>query len=152
MSEFERSYGTGRAVVRLAAVAGWAVALVGLIVAVLAVVQLVGAQDRLGAAGPLAALSAGLGTALVGLVSVAAAQHMRATFDIADMTRELLAQARKGRAAGAPAMAASERPVLPSLTAGGGPAGRGEAAPKLSAKPRDAGAKVHPIFSARPPR
>lgn len=151
MGEFTRSYGAGRAVVGLAALAGWCAAAVGLVVAAAGALSFLGADDRLLAVAQLGTLSAGLGLAVLGIVAVAAAQHMRATFDIADMTREMLSLARR-RSDPPEAPAARERPVLPPLTGGAKAPARDAAGPTLSARPRDVGAKVHPIFSARPPR
>lgn len=159
MSTFERSYGKGRGLVGVVAFAGWVVALVGLAVAVMGLVSLLGAADRPGAMAQFTAIAAGLGAALVGLVGVAAAQHMRATFDIADMTREMLVLARRRPAVPASVQAivpaasgASARPVLPPLTGGSRAPLRAEAEPAIPPRPQGAGGKVHPIFSARPPR
>ncbi len=142
MEGFERHYGTGRAVLALAAWIGWLVAALGLIVAGVGAFGVLASDAPLAAAAPLAAMAAGAGVLLIGILGVAAAQHMRATFDTADMTRELLALARLPRTA----FSAPEAPPPLRATAPAAPH-----RPRL-AGPTTGGGKVHPIFSARPPR
>lgn len=164
MSEFEHSYRTGRSVLGLVVLVGWIVALLGVVVLGAGGFAVLRSATPLQAVAPLAAMAAGAGAMLVGFIGVASAQHMRATFDIADMTREMLTLARRRPATPArppapPAAADPEAapPMPPRLRAR---QEEGDASPPtFSAPTRPAVArakggdgKVHPIFSAKPPR
>lgn len=180
MAEFERNYRAGRSVVGLVSIFGWCVVLLGAMVAGVALVSLLRSGDALSAMAQLMAIAVGAGVALAGLVAVAAAQHMAATFDVADISREMLSLARRRPTPAVPAVGASfgsrndlgvnaDAPRLStsptSSRRGGSPAlhDRSEfapiaeplaAEPRLSApaRPTSSDARAHPIFRARPPR
>lgn len=188
MDEFKRNYRTGRGILGIVSFIGWIVVAAGALLLALGVIAAVRAGDALGAIPQLSAAAGGLAIVLLGLVGVAAAQHMRASLDVSDMTRALLVLARH-RSAGASASPSLNK-VGPSMQhANAGPQVEDEVPPmpahlqsrqtapsatvpradtkaepraenraepqfvassksKLVAKP----GKVHPIFSARPPR
>ena len=147
MDDVKQGYRTGRAVVGAATLAGWLVAVAGTVVAGVGLVSVLRADDAFSAMPQMAAISAGLGLALWGVVAVALAQSIRANFDTADMTREMLTLARRRPPTAAAVMAASPPGPTPAVA----PRPALDARPTL-ARPRDGGGKVHPIFSARPPR
>ncbi|SDY35952.1 hypothetical protein SAMN05444004_101232 [Jannaschia faecimaris] len=101
MDDFKKTNRAGRGIAMFFATVGWGIAAVGLLLAVAgamlgAVPGSGGASDpvtitnRLGGAGP------GIGIALFGLFSVLMAVQTRAALDTADMTRAMLAAARRG--------------------------------------------------------
>ena len=195
MTDFKKSYPAGRMIARLFAQVGWAITLVGVLLAVTggvigAVPGTGGAEGPVGTIARVAATMPGLGLALFGLFSVMMAAQTRATIDSADIAREMLALARR-RPAGvsaaplpvtAPREAEAPVPVeaaaeaeddIPDMPAATRP--RFAAAPRAEARPevarpvakeegraepvfvsapkaKPAPGKIHPIFSARPPR
>ena len=164
MSDATRKDRVGRGVATLFAVGGWMIFAVGIGLATLGAVGAEGVAARIVAAAP------GLGLGLFGLFSVLVAIQTRAALDTADMTAEMLRLAQKAHhaparpvSAGAvpavepPARAAA--PELPSLSRpASGPVkpvtDPPVFGPRLTAptRPAASGPKVHPIFSARPPR
>lgn len=162
MTKFARSYPTGRRVTALVAVIGWLVAVSGVVVIALGGLALLGAAE----AGPqVVTIATGLAILLAGLLGVAGAQHMRAGFDVADMTREMLAIARRG-AIRAPAETPPRKPVAvePLVAAtGDAPAPPAPPRPRLAGSPKPvrteprlggasrSGEGARTIFSAKPP-
>ena len=166
MSDATRKDRAGLGVATLFAVGGWMISAVGIGLATLDAVGAEGVAARIVAAAP------GLGLGIFGLFSVLVAIQTRAALDTADMTAEMLRLAQKAhhapaRPVSAGAMPAIEPPArrpaapeLPSLSrAASGPVKPVTDpppifGPRLTAptRPAASGPKVHPIFSARPPR
>ena len=98
MIGYERSYGTGRAVCSLLEFVGWAIVILGIIVALVGFASggFMGMASRNFGAGStpvafrLISMVPGILVSAGGLISVMLAQHTKAAMDTAEMTRELL--------------------------------------------------------------
>ncbi len=140
MADFKRTYRTGRSLLLVLASIAWGIAALGVAVVLVAFISL-----WRSAAGPTGdepkTIAAGLLLLLGGLCAVGIFQAVRATFDTADMTREMLQIARRtAPARTAPAMIPDHTRTEPRLT--GTPP---EPSPSRAPRP-------HPLFRARPPR
>ncbi|MCK0168625.1 hypothetical protein MWU52_13785 [Jannaschia sp. S6380] len=157
MAEFRKTGRVGRTVAAILAYAGWAVVAVGLLLALAG--ALTGATPGAGApaagAGPIARVAAaalGAGIALIGLFAVMMAAQTRAALDTADLTRELLSLTRRRQDPRPAAPVVSPKPV-PDAAADDVPPMPPSPRPRLAATEDKPGRKrVHPIFSARPPK
>lgn len=97
MYGYERSYQTGRAVTSWLEFIGWIIVVLGVLIALIgfATGGLIGmAPGNLGGGGEVLvrtfAIVPGALIATSGFISIALAQHTKATFDTSEMTRELL--------------------------------------------------------------
>ncbi|MEM7643846.1 MAG: hypothetical protein AAF366_15135 [Pseudomonadota bacterium] len=156
MSDIKR-YRGGRAIAVILDKLGWLAAVAGLAVAGLAVVTTAGDWiTQLSAALPGVILS------VVGLIAVTVAQLTRAAMDGAEAMREVAAltrdrpradpDARTALRAAAAHAAKSEPPDdVPAAPPSLGLRAKAEAPKLTAAKPDRKDAKIHPIFSARPP-
>ncbi|MEM8851899.1 MAG: hypothetical protein AAGE03_17925 [Pseudomonadota bacterium] len=158
MSETKR-YRSGRAIAIVLDKLGWLAAVAGVALAALAVVTAEGDW--------IAQLAAGLPAlilSITGLIAVTVAQLTRAAMDAAEAMREVATLTRDRpradldartalRAAATHAAKAPPPDDIPATPPSLSLRAKTEAtAPKLAApKPQHKGAKVHPIFSARPP-